>query len=137
MKILYDKYDPATYHSRSLYRKVCETNDLRHVWAYKNALKWGVSPEDFIKKCGDVCACCETSVLDYGLGKNNVDKKDVNTPSTDHIIPRSAGGTDDISNLWIICNRCNTFKNSALADDIHRFEAIIKVLKSIGEIDKS
>lgn len=128
---LYPKYDPATYHSRELYRLVCETRDLRPVWAHRNALKWGVSPGPFLELCGETCACCG-SPLNYGLGKNNVDKLDTHTPSTDHIIPRSMGGTNDISNLWIICNRCNTLKNNSTPDDIHRYKSILDVLERIG-----
>ena len=69
----YPKYDPATYHSRELYRVVCETRTLSPVWAHKNAQKWGVDYESFLKLCGETCACCG-SPLNYGLGKNNVDK---------------------------------------------------------------
>ena len=127
----YPKYDPATYHSRDLYRVVCETRDLRPVWAHRNALKWGVDFELFLGLCGETCACCD-SPLNYGLGKNNVNKIDIHTPSTDHIIPRSMGGTNDISNLWIICNRCNTLKNNSTPDDIHRYRAILDVLERIG-----
>ncbi len=133
MKKLYPKYDPGTYHSRDLYRKVCETNDLRPVWAYKNAQKWGVDPEQFLELCGKTCACCG-SVLDYGLGKNNVDKKDVNTPSTDHIVPQSLDESkvNEITNLWIICSRCNLLKNNSTADDIHRYRMILEVLEKAG-----
>ena len=75
---LYPKYDPATYHSRDLYRIVKETRDLRPVWAHRNSLKWGVDYESFLKLCGEKCACCGSS-LDYGLGKNNIDKVDIHT----------------------------------------------------------
>lgn len=132
---LYPKYDPATYHSRELYRIVCETRDLRPVWAHRNSLKWGVDYESFLKLCGETCACCG-STLNYGLGKNNVDKVDIHTPSTDHIVPRSLGGSNDITNLWIICNRCNTLKNNSTPDDIHRYQAILAVLQRIGQVDK-
>ena len=132
-KKLYPKYDPGTYHSRDLYRTVCETKNLRPVWAHKNANKWGVDVEQFLRLCGDVCSCCG-SELDYGLGYNNVDKQDVNTPSTDHIIPKSLGGTNDIENLWIICNRCNLLKNNSTAEDIHRYRAILEVLERINKI---
>jgi 5-methylcytosine-specific restriction endonuclease McrA len=128
---LYPKYDPATYHSRELYRVVCETKDLRPVWAHRNSQKWGADYAPFLELCKDTCSCCG-STLNYGLGKNNVDKLDVHTPSTDHIKPRSIGGTNDISNLWIICNRCNTLKNNSTADDIHRYKAIVEVLERIG-----
>lgn len=135
MKKLYPKYDPGTYHSRDLYRKVCETKDLRPVWAYKNAQKWGVDPESFLKLCGETCACCG-STLDYGLGKNNVDKKDINTPSTDHIVPQSLDESkvNDINNFWIICSRCNLLKNNSTADDIHRYKMILEVLERTGNV---
>lgn len=128
--IMYTKYDPATYHTRELFRRVCETGDLRPVWAHKNAQKWNVDPEKFLDKCGDNCACCG-SKLNYGLGKNNIEKLDVNTPSTDHIIPRSVNEslTNSLDNLWIICYRCNTLKNNSTAEDINRYKAIVEVLE--------
>lgn len=126
--MLYPKYDPATYITRDLYRKVCETNDLRYVWAYSNAQKWGVEYEPYLELCKETCSCCG-SKLDYGLGKNNKGKLDENTPSTDHKIPRSRGGTDSIDNFWIICNKCNTLKNNATHEDIYRYENIVKMLK--------
>jgi 5-methylcytosine-specific restriction endonuclease McrA len=134
MDKLYPKYNPGTYHSRELYRTVYETKDLRPVWAYKNAQKWGVDYTLFLKLCGETCSCCG-SVLDYGLGKNNNKKLDINTPSTDHIIPRSLdeSKTNDITNLWIICNRCNILKNNSTADDIHRYRSILSVLEKINK----
>ena len=140
--MIYSKYDPGTYHSRELYRKVCVTGDLRPVWAYKNANKWGVDPEPYLDLCGESCACCG-SILDYGLGKNNVeDKLDINTPSTDHIVAQAVaeakGWTkeqiNDLSNLWIVCMRCNRLKNDSTADDIHRYKAIIEVLERTKQI---
>ena len=137
MAKLYKKYDPSTYHSRDLYRIVCRSGDLRPVWAYKNANKWGADNEPFLQLCGTNCSCCG-SELNYGLGRNNIeDKLDVNTPSTDHIIARTVarmmGWTEiqinDISNLWIICMRCNRLKNDSTAEDIHRYKAIVEVLE--------
>jgi 5-methylcytosine-specific restriction endonuclease McrA len=125
---IYPKYDRGTYITRELYRKVCETGDLRHVWAHANSQKWNVDYDLYLEKCNSLCSCCG-SKLDYGIGKNNNGKLDQNTPSTDHKIPRSKGGTDDINNLWIICNKCNTLKNNSTFEDIKRYENIIKVLK--------
>jgi len=125
---MYKKYDPNTYFSRDLYRKVCETGDLRVVWAYRNAKKWNVDYELYFELCKKICSCCG-SELDYGLGKNNVDKADVNTPSTDHKVPQSLGGKDSIENFWIICVKCNTLKNNATSEDIQRYENIIEMLQ--------
>jgi 5-methylcytosine-specific restriction endonuclease McrA len=129
---LYPKYDPGTYLTRELFRTVFETRDLRPVWAWKNAQKWSVDYDQFLAKCGEICACCG-SPLDYGLGKNNTDKLDINTPSTDHIVPRSMGGTNNIDNLWIVCNRCNTLKNNSTPDDIHRYGRILETLEMIKQ----
>ena len=76
-------------------------------------------------------------MLDYGIGANNVGKKDENTPSTDHKIPRSKGGTNDIDNLWIICNKCNTIKSNATHEDIIRFENIAKYLKEFQLLNEN
>lgn len=131
-KKLYPKYDPGTYLTRELYKLVCETRDLRPVWAHKNSQYWGVDKTEFLNLCHETCSCCG-SPLDYGLGHNNNDKADIHTPSTDHIVPQSLGGKDEIENLWIICNRCNRLKNDSTADDIHRYESILKVLESIKQ----
>ena len=134
MQKLYPKYDPGTYLTRDLFRVVCETRDLRPVWAWKNAQKWSVDYKEFLAKCGDTCSCCG-SHLDYGLGKNNLDKLDTHTPSTDHIVAKKVarlkGWSEEqinhISNLWIICNRCNRLKNDSTAEDIHRYKKIIEL----------
>lgn len=128
MIMLYPKYDPNTYVTRDLYRQVCETGDLRLVWSHINSLKWKAPYDEFLSLCGETCACCG-SRLDYGIGRNNHGKTEETTPSTDHRIPRSKGGTNDISNLWIICVKCNTLKNNATHEDIQRYENIIKMLK--------
>jgi len=137
---LYPKYDPATYHTRELYRTVVETRDLRPVWAHKNSQKWKVDYEPFLFLCKETCSCC-SSPLNYGLGKNNVDKSDIHTPSTDHIISqdeaKKLGWTEEqinhISNLWIVCVRCNTLKNNSTPEDIHRYKRIKEVLENIDK----
>lgn len=128
--MLYPKYHPGTYLTRELYEKVAETNDLRYVWASANAQKWRVDYDKFLMLCHDNCDCCSSN-LHYGIGRNNPDKTDMETPSTDHIIPISQGGNPyDISNMWVICKRCNTFKNNAQGEeDIRRLENLVAFLK--------
>lgn len=136
MNIIQKKFDPDTYITRELYIKVTETEDLSYVWAHVHAQKWGVHYESYHKLCKKTCSCCG-SMLDYGIGANNVGKKDENTPSTDHKIPRSKGGTNDIDNLWIICNKCNTIKSNATHEDIIRFESIAKYLKEFQFLNEN
>jgi 5-methylcytosine-specific restriction endonuclease McrA len=131
--MLYKKYDPATYITRELYRKVCETGDLRYVWAHKNANKWSVEYDSFLKLCGEKCAICDEK-LDYGLGKNNNDKNLENTPSTHHIIPQSKGGQDKIENFSIICMRCNEILTNSTHKEIHRYIKIAKFLEKYTEL---
>jgi 5-methylcytosine-specific restriction endonuclease McrA len=133
---LFPKYLPGTYHSRDVFNRVVDTRDLRIPWAYKSALKWGVDAEQFLALCGPTCKCCN-STLDYGVGKNNHGKKDINTPSTDHLIPQSGSGTNDLSNLWIICMRCNRMKSDATYDDIARLEGVLRILKETKPVDKT
>ena len=133
MSKLYHKYDPGTYHNRDFFRQICEGANINIVWAWRNSQKWGVDYTQFLEKCKPVCSCCG-SKLDYGIGKNNHDKQPENTPSTDHIVPRSKGGTNDIDNLWIICSKCNTLKNNATHEDIMRYINIIRMLSKNADM---
>jgi hypothetical protein len=133
---LHTKYDSGTYYSRDLYAVVCETRDLRPVWAKVNSMGWGVEYEPYLVLCKTHCPCCG-SELDYGLGKNNHGKPDYATPSTDHIIPQSYGGENSIENFWIICERCNRFKNNATYDDVERIRKIAQVLEETKQRSKN
>jgi 5-methylcytosine-specific restriction endonuclease McrA len=124
---LYPKYNPETYINKEFFAEVCKTGDLRPVWAKNNSVVWGVEYEPYLALCKPSCSCCG-SKLNYGLGKNNPGKKDYETPSTDHIIPKSEGGADSIDNFWIICERCNRMKNNATYEDVERFKRIAQVL---------
>ena len=125
---LYPKYDPGTYISRELYRQVCETGDLRIVWAHKNSNKWKVDYTDFLDLCGKECHICKEH-LDYGLGKNNQGKDNSNTPSTHHIIPRSRGGKDELSNFVIICMRCNEILTNSTDKEVKRYIGCARFLE--------
>lgn len=131
--MLYPKYDPATYITRDLYRKVCETNDLRYVWAHTNSQKWNVDYDKFLALCGEECSICGET-LDYGLGKNNTGKSNENKPSTHHIIPQSKGGKDEIENFSIICMRCNEILTNSTHKEIHRYIQIAKFLEAHTEL---
>jgi len=130
----YKIYDPATYITRDLWREVVAANDLRPVWAHIQAQKWQVSYEEYKAKCPTHCPCCN-SELNYGIGRNHPDerKNPENTPSTDHIIPRSIAPELEfgvIDNLQVICLWCNTLKNNTTYKDIPRVQGIIKLLES-------
>lgn len=128
-------YNIDTYHNRELYRKVKEDGDLKPIWAHKNAKKWGVEAEPFLTLCKDNCPLCG-SLLDYGVGDNLLEnRRDYQTPSTDHKKPRSEGGDNSIENFWIICMRCNTLKNNSTAQDLIRYENIVRFLKGQPLID--
>lgn len=122
-------YNINTYATRDLYRLAKETGNLKPIWAYKNAKKWGVAIEPFLELCEDDCPVCG-SKLHYGCGDNLLEgRRDFTTPSTDHKKPRSQGGTNDIENLMVICMRCNTLKNDATQLDLLRYENILRLLR--------
>ena len=127
MSQLYPKYNPETYLSRDLYAQVCATGDLRPVWAKSNSLNWGVEYEPFLVKCLTHCPCCG-SKLNYGLGKNNHGKKDFETPSTDHLVPQSIGGTNDLSNGQVLCLICHKFTHSVKAKSANSEKAKAKAM---------
>lgn len=124
---LYPKYDPKTYYSRELFRKVCESNDLRIVWAKFVSNKKGLPYEEFLKICNKTCDICDSN-LDYGLGKNNHGKLDENTPSCDRMIP-PPWGDYTMDNVKVICERCNRMKNDATKRDVVRYEKIAELLR--------
>jgi 5-methylcytosine-specific restriction endonuclease McrA len=37
--------------------------------------------------------------------------------SVDHVIPRSAGGSEEFSNLQLLCRECNQNKGSTIIDE--------------------
>lgn len=135
MIMLYPKYNAETYLNKSLFAEVCRTGDLRPIWAKVHSTNRKVDYDQFLNLCKINCPLC-SSKLNYGIGKNNVDKQDYETPSTDHIIPRSEGGTDTIDNFWIICERCNRFKNNATKEDTQRMKNIAMILEDANIIKK-
>ena len=55
-----------------------------------------------LERAGFKCQCCGSKPL-----KNN----DV-ILHIDHIIPHSLGGSDNVDNLQVLCNKCNTSKQN-------------------------
>lgn len=53
------------------------------------------------RAAGDRCGYCQ-SPQHLVMGKLEIE----------HIIPRSRGGTDDESNLWLSCSLCNRYKGA-------------------------
>jgi 5-methylcytosine-specific restriction endonuclease McrA len=53
------------------------------------------------RAAGDRCGYCQ-SPQHLVMGKLEIE----------HIIPRSSGGTDDESNLWLSCSLCNRYKGA-------------------------
>ena len=53
---------------------------------------------------GNRCALCRKTV--------DLDRKDMQGPSVDHVIPRSKGGTHDLANLTLAHRSCNTRKGN-------------------------
>lgn len=49
----------------------------------------------------------------FHIGKNG----GLTMMTVDHILPKSAGGTDRLTNLEIMCQRCNSNKGSAISDE--------------------
>jgi 5-methylcytosine-specific restriction endonuclease McrA len=50
-----------------------------------------------------------------------------NSVEADHVVPHSAGGSDDLANLRVICRNCNTKRNRVTATpkpDVAQFPTI-------------
>ncbi len=52
---------------------------------------------------GDRCFWCGTGFVMGWTGPTLPD----DAPTIDHVIPRSKGGTNDLDNLLLACNKCN------------------------------
>ena len=86
-----------------------------------------------LSKTSTKCTCCGVEGTKFMLGKHSDDSLhwDLYTDdnialSLDHIIPRANDGKDHISNIQIMCVRCNWFKSNKP----WRLEAFKKLLDS-------
>ena len=60
-----------------------------------------------LKKAGGTCECCGATAKETRL-------------EVDHVIPRSQGGSSDISNLQVLCATCNQGKSNRDRTDFRR-----------------
>lgn len=82
----------------------------------KNTRKW-VNQAILYRRQGGYCAGC-----DHYFQSRNL--------TIDHVIPRSKGGSDDISNYQLLCHACNQLK----ADRPH--EQLMSDLRALGHINR-
>lgn len=78
--------------------------------ARKSWTKWHVYLRDHI--------ITESGPYDYVLCAYCKKTLHFRTMTIDHVVPRSKGGTDDLSNLVVACKQCNTLKSDKLLKDM-------------------
>lgn len=74
---------------------------------YKGKRRWRI--RNLITKYRGVCVGCGCNVT---LEHNADDQATV-----DHIVPKSAGGSEDFTNLQLLCRNCNQKKGSTIIDE--------------------
>lgn len=87
---------------------------MKLIWAY--GVDWPCDKIELAKICPDVCPVFGTP-LDYGRGLNRSFNPSVNNdegfyqPTLDHILARSNGGKDELSNYVVVSRKANQFKS--------------------------
>ena len=93
-------------------------NVLKKVWINhalsnperRKQVKTGLLTTEYIlSKCVDNCPMCNKKMW-YGRCVNGIDDAEAK-PSIDRLIPKTNGGEYVDGNVWIICRKCNTYKN--------------------------
>lgn len=69
--------------------------------------------KDLRKEQGNRCAYCKQMMI----SKASSSRERPYVATVDHIVPLSAGGTNDRTNLAAACERCNAEKSSMPAED--------------------
>ncbi len=75
--------------------------------AEKGARRWSV--KTLIKKHNGLCALCGV-VCTFDINEDN-------QATVDHVVPISKGGLDVITNMQLLCRKCNTEKGDTVLDD--------------------
>lgn len=83
---------------KSLPKEILSEKELKEINRRKNINS--STRYSILERAGFKCQCCGVKPLK----NNNI------TLHVDHIIPRSLGGSDNIDNLQILCNKCNLSK---------------------------
>lgn len=110
---------------------------MRHVWVGKNHRTIKAGHDGMVAICGEKCAnprCGRT--LDYSLGGNIKGRKAADaTPSLDHIVPTTRGGSDTLDNYQVLCNPCNTAKNNMYgSEDAERMRGLADMIDKVVDI---
>lgn len=77
---------------------------LRSVAHLENRERWNAIKAEYL---GEPCPIC--GVIMYPLGGT-----ECHSLSTEHILPRTLGGTDSFENLIVICRSCNLSRNEVM-----------------------
>lgn len=79
------------------------------------ALRWSYKKrEDFAESKQRTCINCGKTGL---ISKRDANGDYSTVYNIDHIIPQVSGGADDVDNLQLLCQPCNTSKNAMSNDD--------------------
>lgn len=89
------------------YKNVMRNKDRNFSFAFRTY---------FYEQCGGACEYCGSSIAS---------KSDM---SIDHIVPRTAGGTHEVSNLRAACGSCNTSKGNR---DVEYLRAVLRLRASV------
>jgi 5-methylcytosine-specific restriction endonuclease McrA len=98
--------------------QLLQNPEIRGIEYQRGALFGYEVKEYLLEKWGRKCAYC---------GKNNIPLE------IEHIVPKSRGGTDRISNLTLTCNNCNTKKGNMTADEFGYPEVQKQALKPLTD----
>ena len=109
-----------TYQQRAEIRRLCEqkmqefiTKRGLEIWDYR-LLEGDPVPEHMrirvLKDAGGRCALCGATTK-------------TTTLEVDHIVPRSRGGSNDYSNLQVLCRECNQAKSNQDTTDFRQWHA--------------